>query len=237
MPSWKLVLFDLDDTLVRFDDYWPDSIKETFRQHEATRGFDAEQLFDVFMVKNSALVDQYHKQEISLQRFRNERLIAALAEYGVQADEDAAISFNRLHRQISKSFMRADPELVSLLQELSVSYRFGIVTNGTTNWQHDKIQAAGIGCFFTRENVVTSEDVGCEKPDPETYSTALRHYRMKPEEAVFIGDSWKNDVLGPAQLRMQAIWVNLRKEQVPDGSPQTHIGTVENILDIRRFLL
>ncbi|RAV14885.1 hypothetical protein DQG23_31130 [Paenibacillus contaminans] len=29
----KLVLFDLDDTLLHFDDYWENSVKDAFRNH------------------------------------------------------------------------------------------------------------------------------------------------------------------------------------------------------------
>jgi len=42
MAPVKLILFDLDDTLVHFEDYWAQSMVEAFRRHAATRDLDAE---------------------------------------------------------------------------------------------------------------------------------------------------------------------------------------------------
>jgi FMN phosphatase YigB (HAD superfamily) len=66
MEPVKLILFDLDDTLVHFDDYWSQSLKEAFRQHPATRDLDAEALFEVVWNHNAVFQAKYHQMEITL---------------------------------------------------------------------------------------------------------------------------------------------------------------------------
>jgi phosphoglycolate phosphatase-like HAD superfamily hydrolase len=53
VPAIKAVLFDLDDTLIHFDDYWKSSLMETFRRHQATRGLEPERLFEVLRERNA----------------------------------------------------------------------------------------------------------------------------------------------------------------------------------------
>lgn len=46
MAKTKLILFDLDDTLIHFEDYWKPSLLEAFRKHESSKEFNTNQLFD-----------------------------------------------------------------------------------------------------------------------------------------------------------------------------------------------
>jgi FMN phosphatase YigB (HAD superfamily) len=44
MTSKKLIFFDLDDTLIHFEDYWKLSLKETFRRYEFLKDLNPEKL-------------------------------------------------------------------------------------------------------------------------------------------------------------------------------------------------
>ena len=44
--------------------------------------------------------------------------------------------------------------------------------------------------------IVTSAEVGVEKPDPAVFHAALTKAGVKPEEAVYVGDDYNNDVQG-----------------------------------------
>ncbi|GIP39418.1 dUMP phosphatase [Paenibacillus sp. J31TS4] len=219
---WKVVLFDLDDTLLHFDDYWQDSMLETFRQHPSTAGRDPGPLFEQLCRFNEHYVSLYHNQAITLRQFRNERVIETLRSFAIAMDEAEADRFNELHNAISRSFMRANPALLGQLTAWRRSYALGIVTNGTASWQQDKIRALGIEPLFPASCVVVSEDAGCEKPDPEIYRRALACFGVSPEEALFVGDSWKNDVQGPMKAGMQAVWYNRLGEALPEGEHEPY---------------
>lgn len=235
MSLTKLILFDLDDTLIHFEDYWKPSLKETFRQHKATLGFDTNKLFDVLWKHNAKFEAMYHNQEITLDQFRNFRLIDTLAEFGSRdIDENIANDFNRLHRTISKSFMKSDAVLIDWLNELKRSYSLGIVTNGTTSWQQDKIDAMGIRPLFAAESIIISEEVGFEKPAPEIYHKALSNFQISAEETIFVGDSWMNDVEGPGRVGVKSVWFNKKREEVPEN--RNLIGAITKIQELEHFL-
>lgn len=237
MQDIRVILFDLDDTLIRFDDYWEASLMETFRQHSATREIAADRLFEQFWEQNTHFERQYLNQRISLRQFRNFRLMEALARFGQRMEETIADEFNELHRTISKSYMKADPDVTLLLEQLSSVYALGIVTNGTVSWQMDKITAMGIGRLFSDEAVIISEQVGVEKPTAEIYTNAMEVFQTAPEHVVFVGDSWQNDVEGPGKLGIRSIWLNPKADSIPDSDYPYLLGTVSRLTDIRTLLL
>ncbi|GIP31955.1 haloacid dehalogenase [Paenibacillus sp. J2TS4] len=230
----RLILFDLDDTLLHFDDYWEASSKEAFRHHPLTCEEDPDQLFACFRQKSEVYERQYYHQQISIQQFREKRFIETLAEFGKQADELSAKAFEKIYQQQSKAFMKADERLIELLSTLQARYLLGIVTNGTASWQQDKLQALGVNRFFPAESVFISEQVGCEKPSPEIYYRPLRHFRVEPNEALFVGDSWKNDVEGPMRIGMKSIWFN-KKGRTQPASP-VPVGTIKQISELKAFV-
>jgi HAD superfamily hydrolase (TIGR01509 family) len=231
----KTIFFDLDDTLLDFDDYWKDSLIETFGKHPSTKEIEPHLLFQRLWDKNQIYERLYHEQNITLRDFRNYRLIHALREFDREINEETADDFNALHKSVSKQFMKASPELLVFLIELKKSYRLGIVTNGTGSWQHDKIEALGIKSLFSDEAVIISEDVGYEKPAPEIYEKALACTNTAPEEALFVGDSWKNDVQGPIRIGMKAIWLNKKGEAAPEGP--IPYGIISSLFDLKKILL
>ncbi|MFA5865606.1 MAG: HAD family hydrolase [Phycisphaerae bacterium] len=52
---------------------------------------------------------------------------------------------------------------------------------------------------------VYSCDVGVRKPKPHIFRVALQKLGVEPEEAVFVGDSYRADILGARRSRMFAI--------------------------------
>jgi HAD superfamily hydrolase (TIGR01509 family) len=60
------------------------------------------------------------------------------------------------------------------------------------------------------DEIVFSCDVGYLKPDPRIFTIALEKLKIKPEEALVIGDKIRTDILGGAILGMKAILVERR---------------------------
>ncbi|MFW5918995.1 MAG: HAD family hydrolase [Halanaeroarchaeum sp.] len=55
------------------------------------------------------------------------------------------------------------------------------------------------------DSVTTSEAVGRTKPHPEMFETALAEAGVEPDEAVMIGDRYRNDMEGAKQVGMTTI--------------------------------
>lgn len=230
----RLILFDLDDTLIHFEDYWQASLIESFRSHKSTKDFEADHLLEVLLKHNAIFEVMYHKQEITIEQFRNFRLIHTLAEFNRNIDEDTAKDFNSLHKSMSKMCMKSDPILKEFLLDLKQSYLLGIVTNGTTSWQQDKIDAMGIRFLFAPDTIFISEEVGFEKPAPQIYHKALSMFQVGAEETLFVGDSWANDVEGPGNIGIRSVWLNKKGEE-----KRVHpklLAEITEIQELKRYL-
>jgi putative hydrolase of the HAD superfamily len=90
--------------------------------------------------------------------------------------------------------------------ELRERYPLGLVTNGASCLQHEKLDRSGLRPFF--DVVVVSAEFGTGKPDASIFRYALSRLAEPHEQAVMLGDSLDRDVDGALSAGLQAIWVN-----------------------------
>ena len=101
-----------------------------------------------------------------------------------------------------------------LRSRLSRRYRLGIVSNFYGNLA-TVCHNAAIRLFFSV--IVDSAQIGCAKPDPRIFQSALDELRMAPVDAVFVGDSLPRDMAGARAIGMKHIW--LAGEASPPAAP------------------
>ncbi len=84
----------------------------------------------------------------------------------------------------------------ALFEDLASRYQLAIVTNENTRTQLLKLLAIDPdGRFFPY--VVTSEEVGIEKPNPRIFEEVLRLLLLPASRCAFIGDNYQTDI-GPS---------------------------------------
>ncbi|OEH92793.1 HAD family hydrolase [Bacillus solimangrovi] len=230
MDPIKLVLFDLDDTLVHFDDYWEISVKETFKNHFYTKDMNEHDLFEVFNKVDRFLVGKLDSRQISIEEYRINRFLYSMEQVGETSDVETAIDFERLYQSIGKKNMKPNMKVIKLISDLSNHYRVGVLTNGSKGWQLDKLEAIGLYNVFPNEYIFISEEVGHEKPSPEIYHHVLNTASLQPEQVLIVGDSIENDVLAPIQQGFRAILLNNKDTQKTQIShPLTIITELEEL--------
>ncbi|WP_457741381.1 TIGR02253 family HAD-type hydrolase [Thermococcus sp.] len=115
--------------------------------------------------------------------------------------------------------LRVYPDVVPILKWLRESgYALGIVTSGP-EYQRLKLKLTGLEKYF--DVVVTRDDARAIKPEPRIFLYALEKLGLKPEEAVYVGDSLSQDVYGAKHVGMTAVWINR------DGSYGYHMADYE----------
>nr|NNM89280.1 HAD family hydrolase [Bacilli bacterium] len=232
MP-YRLILFDLDDTLSYFEDYWEAACKDAFASFPLTAGLDHDRLFHEYEKWNAILDKQYIAREIDVYTYRNQRFLRALGELGLTATWDEAEAFHALYFSLCERHMVVRPDNIALLTKLSQTYRLGIVTNGTVDVQMRKIRACGIQPFFPDFAIFISDQVGVAKPDARIYQVALNAFAVDAKDTIFIGDSWQNDVQGPRAIGITPIWLR-RDPHVP--IPDASVRTIDILTDIVHVL-
>ena len=83
-------------------------------------------------------------------------------------------------------YLKVEPQLVSVLEKLRPLLKTAIATNRTDTI--DQLLAQfDLGAYF--DLVVTASDVKRPKPHPEALLKISRHFRLKPHQVLYIGDS------------------------------------------------
>lgn len=86
------------------------------------------------------------------------------------------------------------------------SIKTGICSDLTAHIQHRKIKKLGIAHLI--DVIVTSEEAGVEKPDSRMFTMVLDKLAVTPSQALYIGDSYKKDVIGAESVNMDVLWYN-----------------------------
>jgi HAD superfamily hydrolase (TIGR01549 family) len=81
-----------------------------------------------------------------------------------------------------------------------------LVTDLTAEIQYKKIIKLGISNVIS--HIVTSEEVGIEKPHPLMFIHALGKLNLNKENVVMIGDSFKKDAVGALNAGIKPFWLN-----------------------------
>ncbi|QYZ80414.1 HAD family hydrolase [Methanofollis formosanus] len=117
---------------------------------------------------------------------------------------DLSIHFARSFRAATARKVCAFPRTRRLLSAFD-GYRLGIVSNGQRVFSEIELRMFGLYPFF--DTVVFSSDIGCKKPDRRIFFAALGRLGITPQEALFIGDSRKNDLEPSRALGMQTLHI------------------------------
>lgn len=99
------------------------------------------------------------------------------------------------YHDTKQAYLKPDPEVIPTLIALKdKGYKLGVISNGRSIKQWEKIIRLGLHHFF--HVVVISEEAGSEKPDAKIFETALKKLKVKPHEAIYVGDHLETDILG-----------------------------------------
>ena len=116
------------------------------------------------------------------------------------------------------------------VQEFSSKICF--VTDLTAHIQHRKLKKMGLsnlGC-----KLVSSEEVGVEKPHPYIFKVALDKLNVDPSKACMVGDSYKKDVQGAILSGILPI-IKLNNE-IGDVFNESGVLTISTFDDLRDFI-
>jgi putative hydrolase of the HAD superfamily len=128
----------------------------------------------------------------------------ALLAHGIQ-DRNFAKKMADDLVDLRRKTHRLYPETLEVLQKLKRSYKLGIITNGDSDLQREKIHGANLETYV--DYILASGDIGIGKPDPRIFEHALSKFSARPQDAAMVGNNVNKDVLPAEQLGMRAIWI------------------------------
>ncbi len=128
----------------------------------------------------------------------------------------------------------AFPEVLEAIANLCKSYRVVIGSTTDTEPLLENLRAN----HLVVDEVYTSEMIGKYKPARAFYEYILANENCKPEEAVFIGDSLNDDVMGPQSVGITTVLVDRKGKYVASSAKTTKPEyVVNNIAEILKVEL
>lgn len=83
-------------------------------------------------------------------------------------------------------------------------FELGVISNFDSRL-YEVLKALKLADFFS--SITISTEVGAAKPAPEIFKAALEKHDCLPQDALHIGDSYKDDYQGAKAVGLQAIWL------------------------------
>lgn len=189
----RVICFDLDDTLYKEIDY----LKSAYREIAAYAVEHCHSRADSSFVLSGKAYDEmlmaYEEGNNAFNRL-NEFL-------GIDLPVSEYLRIYRCH----KPNLSLSDDVVSVLNSLKPSgCIIGLITDGRSIQQRNKIEALGLNQWIKDEDVVISEELGCEKPSSANYEYFMRRY---PESEIFmyVGDNLEKDFIAPNVLDWQTV--------------------------------
>ena len=228
----KAVVFDLFDTLVKWEPerlpllHWRErsthstlpwilpSLQERMGAH-----FELERFLTVYHDVIDEINAEREREGIEItcqQRF--ERTLDRLDYLDPAARGLLALHITRVHMDGVRKVTFAPPERAEAVRRLAPHFRLGLLSNfDDAQCGREVLLDTGVADLF--EAVIISAEAGVRKPNPLIYQRILTMLRLEPHAVLFVGDTPREDVLGPRSAAMRAVWVNKRGVPLPEGIP------------------
>lgn len=226
-PRYRAIVFDLFGTLVHFRGR-PDPAVDWLREPFAAVVDPAR--FDEFRAALRAV-----SQEIMAGRgdehrevTTGERFARVLARLGV--GEAAADALAEAHMRHLAGFTEMPDDHPQVLAALAARYRLALVSN----FDHTATALAvlarhGIDRYF--DTILISAEFGWRKPNPTIFAEALRRLDVAPSEALYVGDTHLDDVVGALAAGLDVAWL-ATPDTAGDPRPTHHIADLKTLLDL-----
>jgi len=202
----KAVFFDFYHTLVRYE-----PPREEL-QARALQEFGIEVSPEVLR-RPLVIADEFIYQEIarsSLSQRSKEEQMAVLTQYerillkeaGIEANEQLLLGLLGKMRQFDMKLVLFD-DVTPALTDLKGR---GLILGLISNVDRDITSLLNeLGLASLLQVVVTSQDVGFNKPQPEIFQEALKRAKVRAAEAIYIGDQYQIDVIGAKKAGMEGV--------------------------------
>lgn len=193
MLRMSLLLFDLDNTLLPRDAAYRAWAQDFLAEHR----LPTTDIHWFSTIDGSGYVP------------RSTVLGAAKRRYGLDHSLDLLLAHYR--RGINSHIACPDSHLQALRAARAAGWTLGIVSNGGTRPQLEKIRRTGLGALV--DGWVISEEAGCVKPDPLIFEIAAKRCGVPPvpdwtAHTWMVGDHAPADIAGAEATGLRSVWLH-----------------------------
>lgn len=224
----KAIFFDLDNTLIDFMtmkhkccEYAIDSMISAGLKIKKKKALKILfKLYEKYGIENKEIFQKFLKQTTG-------KIDYKIVAHGIVA-----------YRRLKESYLSPYRNVVPTLSKLKKKYKLAIVSDAPRMRAWLRLVTMGIDPFF--DVVITAADVRKTKEKGVPFKAALRILKIKPSEALMIGDRLSRDIIPARELGIKTCYarygVTYEKKQPKKGKSGADFE-INNIKDLLKLKL
>ncbi|WP_062055457.1 HAD family hydrolase [Aquimarina longa] len=210
----KTILFDLDNTLLDRNTAYQSWLQSMLASHMIS---PSSKEWEIILQKdNWGYTSRYIFYKWLCVTYQLPYSVPQLIEKGAK----------EIHLFISP----VNQEVIALLKQLQNTYQIGIVTNGGSINQRNKLNSSKITSFFKKEAIFISSEIGYSKPDINYYRYIENTLQKTSDMFVIVGDDPINDIKGGTDAGWKTVWLN--KGRITTIKSDYSINSIIDLINI-----
>lgn len=226
---YKVLLFDIDDTILDFDKAETNAITATLKKYGIIPNID---IIKDYKKINDDEWKRFEKGLTTIPTLMQDRFVTLFTKYGKASDIALVPEINEFYlNELNKTSDIVDGVDV-VLNKLKDKYEIYPASNGVGQTQVDRLESSLVKGIFKRYYV--SGFIGYQKPQKEFFDYIFKDLSItNPKEVLMIGDSLTSDILGGINAGVDTCWFNYRNKVNDKGiNPTYEIKRIEEIFEI-----
>jgi 2-haloacid dehalogenase/putative hydrolase of the HAD superfamily len=199
----KLVIFDLDDTLV---DFAATRRIAHLRLSEllTVEGIEPLAYLKVCTEIDRALFTLFEQGTLTREQYRARRFADPFDRLGLSPRSGLVAQLNKLFMDcVNDSPLLHDDVWPTIKRLRSLGLQIAILTNGPSDGQRRKLKACGLGDAV--DHIAIGEEIGASKPQAAAFRSVLDRFGLEAEHALMVGDSPELDYDAAVQAGLKAL--------------------------------
>ena len=230
MGKIKVVLWDVDGTLLNFAAAEKAAIRKCFEMHALG------ECTDEMLAQYSEINHKYWKMLERGEMTKPEILVGRFKEFFEKQGLDVrvAAAFNEDYQLELGNTVCFEENAMEVILALKLEVKQYAVTNGTRVAQKRKLANSGLDKQF--EKAFISDEIGVEKPMQGFFDAVWAEIGVYPgDEVIIVGDSLTSDMQGGVNAGILTCWYNPKGAENTSGlKPDYEIRNLAQVLDIIR---
>ena len=229
--SIKAFVFDFGQTLVNSAEGFRTA--EAWIQNKLFEHIDTRSTWDTFLAAYRSKRRNY-KDNVNLSK----RLLweDVLVEFGVHLDDQQLVTWETEYWETVANDTEPFPETEQVLSSLRKQFRLAVISNaqGTADCSKHRITRLPRLADFFETIIVAGDNQIPPKPDPGAFCVCLKQLKLSPDQVLYVGDDWHNDIQGALSAGITPIWIkhHLVKRNWPEVSSTVRVITsLQELLD------
>ena len=200
--SITAISFDVDQTLIDTDRVIMRSMESV--RDELIKRVPGERTRSLTVEEMWSIRDREEKEYVGKVRDFDEirrRSFHKMLDHVGYTGPDLSTRLNEVYLEHRYNDIRPYEDVVPMLDALAPRFKLGLLSNGNNYPEY-------FGLDGRFDFAVYAQDIGIEKPDPETFQIAVQRAGCGMDQLLHVGDSLETDVEGAQAVGVRAVWLN-----------------------------